>query len=281
MQIPGIHYREINLNGRGFERSLVWQLKPASFAYGSFPTLRFPSVVGDERLSSPKDKIVTNSSKFRQLIWLMLLGYRMEAISILGKEVMKPRGLIGLGKDSLDYCVTEMAEVCTTMIYPYLTYHLQFKYKLNLIFILDIRSLRRAHQLPNSHTLHTRQRPHRPRDIPTSVHARCANRGYKFRLPFKRRRVCSPHLLLLTLFAHLSVLGLSNTHRLLPEKDVRMAEITSIGLTEEFATCPPSWINSIHAYLEEKYGGVIMYMRMIGVSAGDEDGIRGVLQARK
>lgn len=41
----------------------------------------------------------------------MVLGYRMEAISILGREVMQPRGLIGLGYDSLDHCGTEIAEV--------------------------------------------------------------------------------------------------------------------------------------------------------------------------
>lgn len=30
MKIPGIKYREINVNGKGFERSLVWQLSPYS-----------------------------------------------------------------------------------------------------------------------------------------------------------------------------------------------------------------------------------------------------------
>lgn len=56
----------------------------------------------------------------RKLIWLMMLGYRMEAISILGREVMQPRGLVGLGKDSLDYCGTEIAEVgfILTPLYP-------------------------------------------------------------------------------------------------------------------------------------------------------------------
>jgi protein-tyrosine phosphatase len=31
MQIPGIHYEEININGKGFERSLLWQLSFWSF----------------------------------------------------------------------------------------------------------------------------------------------------------------------------------------------------------------------------------------------------------
>jgi protein-tyrosine phosphatase len=46
-----------------------------------------------------------------KLIFLMLLGYRMKAISILGREVMQPRGLIGLGHDSIDFCGQEIAQV--------------------------------------------------------------------------------------------------------------------------------------------------------------------------
>ena|SRR5271170_170746 len=59
-----------------------------------------------------------------KLIFLMLLGYRMKAISILGREVMQPRGLIGLGHDSIDFCGPEIAQVSTatgcTLRYVYL-----------------------------------------------------------------------------------------------------------------------------------------------------------------
>lgn len=48
----------------------------------------------------------------------MLFGYRMEAISILGREVMNPRGLIGLGYDTIDYCGTELATVCPSSPIP-------------------------------------------------------------------------------------------------------------------------------------------------------------------
>jgi hypothetical protein len=44
---------------------------------------------------------------------LLLFGYRMQAISILGREVMQPRGLIGLGHDSIDFCRLEIAQVST------------------------------------------------------------------------------------------------------------------------------------------------------------------------
>jgi protein-tyrosine phosphatase len=48
---------------------------------------------------------------FSKMAVLMLLGWRIEAISILGREVMLPRGLTGLGCDTVDYCQPEIAQV--------------------------------------------------------------------------------------------------------------------------------------------------------------------------
>lgn len=48
----------------------------------------------------------------------MTLGYRIEAISILGREVMLPRGLVGLGFDSIDLCGPEIAEVGSSFLSP-------------------------------------------------------------------------------------------------------------------------------------------------------------------
>jgi protein-tyrosine phosphatase len=76
-EIPGISYAYINLNGKGFERHLIWQLKYLSLA---------------------------------KLVWLMAIGYRTEGISVLGKELMLPRGLIGLGLDTLDHSGPEIKE---------------------------------------------------------------------------------------------------------------------------------------------------------------------------
>ncbi len=78
LKIPGLHYAEINLNGKGFERALVWQLKYTSLA---------------------------------KLVGLMALGYRTEGISVLGKEIMLPKGLIGLGIDTLDHSGPEIKEI--------------------------------------------------------------------------------------------------------------------------------------------------------------------------
>jgi protein tyrosine/serine phosphatase len=82
VQIPGINYINVNLNGKGFERYLIWQLKYTSLA---------------------------------KLVFLMALGYRSEGISILGKELMLPRGLTGLGIDTLDHSGPEVKEVFDTL----------------------------------------------------------------------------------------------------------------------------------------------------------------------
>jgi protein-tyrosine phosphatase len=77
-QIPGIRYANVNLNGKGFERHLIWQLKYTSLA---------------------------------KLVFLMALGYRTQGISVLGKELMLPRGLTGLGIDTLDHSGPEFKDI--------------------------------------------------------------------------------------------------------------------------------------------------------------------------
>ena len=85
VEVPGINYAYINLNGKGFERHLIWQLKYTSLA---------------------------------KLVFLMALGYRTEGISVLGKELMLPRGLIGLGIDTLDCSGPEIKEVFDVLTDP-------------------------------------------------------------------------------------------------------------------------------------------------------------------
>ncbi|KAL3428321.1 tyrosine/serine protein phosphatase [Phlyctema vagabunda] len=114
IKIPGMDYLEININGKGFERSLLWKLSPLSFT---------------------------------KLVGLMALGYRMNAISILGREVMQPRGLVGLGYDSMDHCGPEIAQAlrayATLSNLPMLAHCTQGKDRTGLIvalilFILEI-----------------------------------------------------------------------------------------------------------------------------------------------
>ena len=47
----------------------------------------------------------------------MLFGYRMEAIGVMGREVLQPRGLVGLGIDSIDLCGDEIAQVSHVAVY--------------------------------------------------------------------------------------------------------------------------------------------------------------------
>ncbi|KAI9693840.1 MAG: hypothetical protein M1822_003111 [Bathelium mastoideum] len=83
LKIPGITYRDINLNGSSYSRSLISKL-----SWG-------------------------DCSK---LVGLMAVGYRLEAISILGKNVMRERGLNGLAIDTLDACGAEFRQIFEVLV---------------------------------------------------------------------------------------------------------------------------------------------------------------------
>ncbi|CAO2649113.1 Nn.00g100620.m01.CDS01 [Neocucurbitaria sp. VM-36] len=53
---------------------------------------------------------------------------------------------------------------------------------------------------------------------------------------------------------------------LAPEKEERIKEIQSIGLSEKFAICPLDVVSSVHLHLQEEYGGVERYLEKIGIS---------------
>lgn len=107
VKIPGLHYAEINLNGKGFERALIWKLK------------------------------YTNLAK---LVFLMAAGYRTEGISVLGKEIMLPRGLTGLGLDTLDHGGPEIKQVFNLLsektAYPVLIHCTQGKDRTGIVILL-------------------------------------------------------------------------------------------------------------------------------------------------
>lgn len=106
-KIAGIRYEEINLNGGAFERALLWKLKWSSMT---------------------------------KLLSLMVMGYRTEAIAVLGREVMAPRGLIGLGVDSLTYSRREIYQIFSLLSqddrYPILIHCTQGKDRTGLVVIL-------------------------------------------------------------------------------------------------------------------------------------------------
>jgi len=195
VKIPCMNYMEVNINGKGFERSLLWQL---------------------------------SAWNFTKLIALMAAGYRMEAISILGREVMQPRGLIGLGYDSMDHCGPEIAEALRAYTnvenYGILIHCTQGKDRTGLIIALILFLL----------------------DIPIPA---------------------------------ISGDYVASEEELLPEKESRMKEIKSIGLTEDFAGCPKDWIEKMDEHLREKYGGVEKYCDVIGFGEAEREKLRGLLRA--
>lgn len=151
----------------------------------------------------------------------MLFGYRMEAISILGREVMQPRGLIGLGFDSIDHCGPEIAECLRAYIdppnLPILVHCTQGKDRTGLVIALVLFLLK----------------------VPDAAISKDYVRSEK---------------------------------ELEKERESRMREIKSIGLSEDFAGCPTDWVVRMDAHLQEKYGGVRAYCESIGF--GDEDVVK-------
>ena len=106
-KIDGFSYHEINLNGGAFARALLWRLSWFNLA---------------------------------RVVSYMAMGYRIEAIRVLAEEVMVPRGLIGLGTDSLDYGTTEMRAIFTIFAdagnYPIFVHCTQGKDRTGLVVLL-------------------------------------------------------------------------------------------------------------------------------------------------
>lgn len=63
------------------------------------------------------------------------------------------------------------------------------------------------------------------------------------------------------------------------EKAERIREISSIGLTEQFAECAPDTVAKVRAHLEERYGGVEAYLVAAGVGRAQVAAIKGRLRA--
>jgi protein-tyrosine phosphatase len=109
IKIPGLNYAEINFNGSSYSFALIRQL-------------RYWSVT--------------------KLVALMAAGYRTQAISILGKEVMSQRGLIGLAIDSLAHCTAEVLAVFCLLAdeksYPVMLHCTQGKDRTGLTILLTL-----------------------------------------------------------------------------------------------------------------------------------------------
>lgn len=158
----------------------------------------------------------------------MAFGYRMEAISVLGTNVMQPKGLIGLGYDSLDACGPEIAIALRAFTQPanfgIMVHCTQGKDRTGLIILLILLLL----------------------DIPLPA-------------------VTDDYV--------------KSEKELLPEREERLKEIRSIGLSEDFAGCPPGWCEKMVTHLNTKYGGVRKYCEGIGFKKEEQAELARILKA--
>ncbi|TKA68117.1 hypothetical protein B0A55_08296 [Friedmanniomyces simplex] len=107
LRIPGIVYQDVDLNGKPYSTALLKQLSWRQ-----------------------KSKLYS----------LYLLGYRKEAISVLGENVMAQRGLAGLAEDSLEHCTAEVKAIFDVLAdskaYPVLVHCTQGKDRTGLKVLL-------------------------------------------------------------------------------------------------------------------------------------------------
>ena len=64
---------------------------------------------------------------------------------------------------------------------------------------------------------------------------------------------------------------------LAPEREARLKELGSIGLTEQFAVCPAGVVGSVHSHIKEKYGNTQSYLESAGVSKEAVERVRQIL----
>ncbi|KAL8713490.1 MAG: hypothetical protein Q9220_002352 [cf. Caloplaca sp. 1 TL-2023] len=184
MRIPIIQYREINLNGRSYERALLSQLRYAS------------------------------------------LG--TEAICILGREVIQPGGLIGQAIDSIHSSGAELKLVFDVLAdvknYPVFFHCTSGKDRTGLVALLLLRIL----------------------ETPLEV---------------------------------ISVDYVASQERLTPEREFRIRELKAMGLSDDFADCPPDWVFKVVEYIRRTYGSETSYFDGIGVDEAMRHAIRTNMMA--
>ncbi|EAL88519.1 tyrosine/serine protein phosphatase, putative [Aspergillus fumigatus A1163] len=131
VEIPGVQRSLISLTGRAFERALLWRLDWYNLMYA--PPTRPPT-------SSHLVEQCTAIDVYRRVLALVASGYRTEAVTIIGQQVMAPRGLIGLGQDTLDSSTAEVREIFELLVspaaYPVLVHCTQGKDRTGLIVLL-------------------------------------------------------------------------------------------------------------------------------------------------
>ncbi|KAI2623298.1 tyrosine/serine protein phosphatase [Hypoxylon sp. NC1633] len=228
VQIPGLQYREIKVTGRPFERFLLSQL--SWWSYFKF-------------------------------LFLFLSGYRMRAISLLGREVMQPRGLVGLGLITLDQSGGEIAKVRSSY------FPLPFSPSPSPLLPTPI-PITNTHRL-TPQFLQTLITPSSP---PVLLHC---TQG-------KDRTGLLVALALMVLGVPTSAIEhdyLLSQAGLETEKEARLREISEIGLTAEWGDTPLDFVVRVQQHVETKYGGIAGYLDSIGFGSADQRKLIEVLGA--
>ncbi|KNG87263.1 putative tyrosine/serine protein phosphatase [Aspergillus nomiae NRRL 13137] len=113
-QLPHVRRQLISLAGKAFERSLLWRLDWWNFLYEYLPFLVSPPLSRCMGWMMDKTTGISNGETNEvnsKVLALAASGYRIDAVMIIGQQVMSPRGLIGLGLDMLDSSTAEMREI--------------------------------------------------------------------------------------------------------------------------------------------------------------------------
>ncbi|KAF1920102.1 protein-tyrosine phosphatase-like protein [Ampelomyces quisqualis] len=66
---------------------------------------------------------------------------------------------------------------------------------------------------------------------------------------------------------------------LAPEREERLKEMQSIGLSEQFAVCPVGVVSTVHSHIKEKYGTTEKYLEYTGVSKEAIETVKWILTA--
>ncbi|PYH40065.1 putative tyrosine/serine protein phosphatase [Aspergillus saccharolyticus JOP 1030-1] len=218
VDLPHAQRHLVSLTGRAFERTLLWRL---------------------------------DWWNFLKVIALAASGYRTDAVIIVGQQVMSPRGLIGLGIDTLDSSFGEMKEIFEVLAGGGET------------------SVSLDHSTSNGSTSSSNAAS----PYPVIVHCTQGK---------DRTGLIILLLLLLTGTVPQNAIRADyvlSEGELVVEAEERMKEIRMLGLSEDYTKCPEGFTAQICAHLESRYGGVSGYLKQVGIDEVKLERIRKNLLA--